>query len=292
MESRKKFKFIDHPWIAFWSLLVLIIISIIIAEILIFGLIELPENNPFSQLTQSLVGHLLMVFLFIPFILRLPKGKRTFKEYLDDIRLTRINPFFQLILLALSCYIILAFCQSLGVFVFRLTQAKAITGEFIRDVFDIRRELPPKSYNLLLSLPSMFEQIVFRGALLTFFLYKYSKPKAIVFSSFGFSIIHILNLFGGRDPVWVIGQIAWTFVMGIFYGYLFIQTGSLLPNMLFHYVSNVFVGSFNSYIQSTASIETQALYGVIFTFGILPTILMILWTKFFTAKWSFKSSFS
>jgi membrane protease YdiL (CAAX protease family) len=292
MQSRKNFKFVDHPWISFWILLILIIISILLSAIFIFGLIRLPPNNPLSQFTQSLFGHLLLVFLFIPFILRLPKGKRTFKEYLDDIRLTRISPFFQLILIAISCYIILMLCQSLGSFVFRLLEGKAITGEFIRSVFNIKGELPPESLSLLISLPSIFEEVIFRGVLLTYLLHKYSKRKAIIFSSFGFAIIHIFNILGGRDPVWVVGQIIWAFMLGLFYGYLFVQTGSLLPNMLFHYLSNVFVGAFNSYIQSTASIETQALYGVIFTFGLMPTILMILWTKFFAEKWSFKSRFT
>ncbi len=134
----------------------------------------------------------------------------------------------------------------------------------------------------------MFEEVIFRGVLLTFFLSKFSKWKAIVYSSFGFAIIHILNLLGGRDPVWVAGQIIWAFMLGIFYGYLFIQTGSLLPNMLFHYVSNIFVGSFNYYVQLKASMEVQALYGIIFTFGLLPATLMISWIKYFTSKWPFK----
>jgi len=230
-----------------------------------------------------------MVFLFIPFVLRLPKGKRKFKEYLDDIGLTRIKPFFQLILIAISCFIILVFFQILGVFIFRLTEGKAITGEFIRNAFDLTRELPPKSMSIILSMPSMFEEVVFRGVLLTVFLLKYSKTKAIVFSSLGFAIMHLLNLLNGGDLVWTVGMTVWAFFLGLFYGYLFLQTGSLLPNLLFHYISNVFVGAFNFYIQSTASTEIQVIYGVTFTMGILPVIVMILWTKYFAAKWPFKA---
>jgi len=289
METRKKFMFIDHPWISFWAVLIFIIISIIISGGIIYGLIRFPQNDPYSQLAQSVFGHLLMIFLFIPLILRLPKGKRKFREYLDDIGLTKTKPFLRLILIALSCYIILVICQCLGVFVFRLTEGKAITGEFIRNAFDISRELPPKSLSVLFSLPSMFEEVVFRGVLLTLFLHKYSNTKAILFSSFGFAIIHLLNLLSGGDPVWTVGQTVWAFILGIFYGYLFIQTGSLLPNMLFHYLSNVFVGVFNFYIQSTASIEIQVIYGITFTLGVLPVFLMILWTKYFAAKWPFKA---
>jgi hypothetical protein len=38
-------------------------------------------------------------------------------------------------------------------------------------------------------------------------------------------------------------------------------------------------------MQSRASIEMQALFGVIFSLGVVPTTLMILWTRFFVARW-------
>jgi membrane protease YdiL (CAAX protease family) len=288
MEDKKRFNFTEHPWISFWTLIILVIISTIFSAIVLFGFLGLPQNNPYTQFLQSLTGHFIMIFLIVPYILRLPYGKRTFWEYLKDIRLLQVQPFSQLILITVSCYIILMLCQSLGSIVYRLFEGNAINGEFFRNIFNIKRELPPHSFSILLSFPSMFEEVIFRGVLLTFFLSKFSKLKAILFSSSGFAIIHIFNLVGGRDPIWVAGQIMWSFMLGIFYGYLFIQTGSLLPNMLFHYISNVFVGSFNYYIQFKASIEIQALYGVIFTFGLLPTILLISWIKYYTNKWPLK----
>lgn len=286
--KRIGFKFVDHLWISFLVFLIFIILSIVLSGIIIFGFVRLPQDAPFSQFTNQLLGHLLMVFVFVPFILRLPKGKKPFKEYLDDIKLTKTKPFLRLLSIAVSCYIILILCQVLGSFVFRFFEGKTITGEFIYSVFDISNNLPPKSWSLFISLPSIFEEVAFRGVLLTFFVIKYSVRKSIVISSSGFAIIHILNIFGGREPVWVVGQVIWAFILGLFYGYLFIKTGSLLPNMIFHYLGNVFVSSFNSYIQATASIEIQALYGVIFTFGLIPVILMILWIKFFTKKWPFE----
>ena len=81
------------------------------------------------------------------------------------------------------------------------------------------------------------------------------------------------------------GQIVWAFIIGLFYGYVFVSTRSLLPPMIVHYLSNVFISSLVGYIQSKASVEIQVLYGVTFSLGIIPTALMILWTKFFTSKW-------
>jgi len=56
--------------------------------------------------------HILTVFILAPFVLRLPKGKRTFRQYLDDIGLSRMQPFIRLVLFALSCYVILALSQA------------------------------------------------------------------------------------------------------------------------------------------------------------------------------------
>ena len=286
-----RFRFVDHPWISLWVFLAFVILSMALSGTVIFGFLGFSQDSTTVQLVQSLLGHFLMLFVFVPFVLRLPEGRKPLKEYLDDIRLTRIRPLTRLLFMAVSCYVILALCQSLGGFIFRLTEGKAITGEFLKTLFDIRRELPPESLSLIVSFPSMFEEVAFRGVLLTFFLMKYKTHRAIVISSFGFSIIHALNLLSGRDPVWVAGQLVWSFILGMFYGYLFVRTGSLMPNMLFHYLGNVFVGAFNSYIQSTASMGIQVLYGVIFTFGLLPTALMILWVRFYTAKWPFDSRF-
>jgi membrane protease YdiL (CAAX protease family) len=99
--------------------------------------------------------------------------------------------------------------------------------------------------------------------------------------------MHVFNLVSGRELAWVLGQIVWASILGIFYGYLVIRTGSLLPAMIVHYLGNVFVGSLTGYIGDLASIQVQALYGIVFSFGLLPTSLMILWTRFFTARMPF-----
>jgi len=289
--NRTGFRFVDHPWISVPVFLAFILLSQVLSGIFVFGLLKLPQDAPFSLFTMSSLGHALMLFVFVPFVLRLPKGKTTYREYLDDIRLTKIHPFFRLLLIAVSCYIILMSCQILGLFVFRFAEGKAITAEFIRSVLDVTGDLPPKSWGLLISLPSIFEEVTFRGVLLTFLLATYSIRKSIVFSSFAFAILHIFNIFGGGDPVWVGAMVIWAFIMGLFYGYLFVKTGSLLPGMICHYLGNLFVYSFAGYIQETASIAIQSLYGVIFTFGLIPVILMILCIRFFSVKWPFEGEF-
>jgi membrane protease YdiL (CAAX protease family) len=283
--EKRKFRLYKHPWLSLLAVMVTSAFSIILSGIVIFGLIGLPDDSPTVQFAQGLSYHILAAFILAPFVLRLPKGKRTFGQYLDDIRLSRMQPFVRLVLLALSCYVILALSQVAASFVYRIFEGQPITGSFVRQVFDLSGDLPPGSPSLLISIPSSFEEVAFRGIALTVFLSKYSKRKSIIFSSIGFGLIHLLNLLFGREPIWVLGQVVWAFTFGLFYGYVFAETRSLLPSMFVHYLSNVFIGSLTGYIQGRASIEIQALYGVIFSFGVVPTTLMILWTRFFSSRW-------
>lgn len=86
------------------------------------------------------------------------------------------------------------------------------------------------------------------------------------------------------NPVLTAGQVVWAATLGLFYGYVTLKTGSLLPAMIVHYLGNLFISAINGYVQANASIQAVAVYGVVFTFGIIPTILMMLWTRLFT-RW-------
>src|SRR5512136_2579335 len=97
--------------------------------------------------------------------------------------------------------------------------------------------------------------MAFRGILLAVFLSRYSERKAIIFSALGFGLFHLPFLFMGQDPVWTLGQIVWAFIIGLFYGYVFVRTRSLLPSMIIHYLSNAFISVLSGYMQSRASIE-------------------------------------
>jgi membrane protease YdiL (CAAX protease family) len=80
----------------------------------------------------------------------------------------------------------------------------------------------------------------------------------------------------------VAGQVIWAVILGFFYGYVTLKTNSLLPAMIVHYLSNLFVSALNAYIQTNATIPEQVLYGITFTLGAVPVVLMILWVRGFT----------
>jgi membrane protease YdiL (CAAX protease family) len=169
--EKRKFRLYEHPWLSLLSVVVTIVLSIILSNKLVF-LIGLSLYSPTGQFANGISYQILTVFLFVPFVLRLPKGKRTFGQYLDDIRLSKMQPFVRLFLLAISCYIILALSQVAASFVYRLFERQPINWSFVRQVFDLSRDLPPGSPSLLVSIPSIFEEVVFRGIVLTVFLNK------------------------------------------------------------------------------------------------------------------------
>ncbi len=283
--ARKRFRLHEHPWLALLASTAVGIFAIFLTGAIIFGGLGLPDDRPIVQFSQATAFHFLTVFILVPFLLRLPKGKTTYGQYLADIGLTRIQPFFKLVLLALSCSLILGFCQASASIIYRLFEGYPVTWGFIRQVFDLSGDLPPNSAGLLVTVPSMFEEFVNRGVILTTFRNKYTAWKAIIFSSLGFGLIHLLNLAMGRELIWVLGQVVWAFLIGLFYGYVFVRTGSLLPSMIVHYFGNAFIGSLTAYIQARAGVEIEVIYGIVLTLGLVPTALMILWANFFINRW-------
>lgn len=283
--GRRGFRFLDHPWLSLVTFLFLSVLVLGFMGTFASLVLGIPSGSRTLGFINSLASHTVILFIITPFVLRLPRGSRSFKAYLDDIGLTKASPIGRLLLLALSCYAILALSQAAGSIVYRFTEGLPVTSEFLKSVFDVSNDMPPRSLSPLFSLPSAFEEIGFRGVILTLFMASYSKSRSILISACAFAIIHLLNLAGGREPIWVFGQVGWAFCMGTFYGYLFVRTGSLIPPMLVHYLGNVFIGSLAGYMQASASVEVQVLYGLTFSLGIIPVTLMMLWVRVFTRNW-------
>lgn len=283
--KKKKKKLFEKPWLAMFAIMGASLFSIALTGSIIYGVLGYPDDQPGVQFVQQICFHLLTGFIIAPFILRLPKGKTTFRKYLNDIGLTRLKPFFRLVLLGLSCALILALSQAAASIVYRIFEGNPLNIRFLQGVFNFSLLDPSKTPDMLLTLPSVFEEVAFRGIVLTVFLGVYSERKSIIFSSIGFSLMHLLNLTNGRELEWVLGQLVWSFILGLFYGYVFVRTKSLWPSMIVHYLSNLTISILSGYMIGRAAVPAEVLYQIIFSFGILPTTLMILWTRFFTTKW-------
>jgi len=278
-------RYAHHPWRALLVMLGILAGCYGLVGLVLYGILRLPMNisnmKSFSTITIFTVGNFL-AYVIAPFFLRIPKGKRTFREYLDDIRLTRTRPFFRLLLLTLSCCLILILCQGTFSIIYRLSEGNPLTLEFIFRVFNLSLALPPASMLLFAQFFSMFEEVAFRGVFLTMLLDKYPQRTAIIYSAIAFGATHLLAAFAGQPLVHTLGQVVWAFLFALFYGYLFIKSGSLLPPMIIHWLSNVFQAPLTAYYR-TAPVAVNAMGGI-FGYGV-ASLLLIMWVRFFAARW-------
>jgi membrane protease YdiL (CAAX protease family) len=275
-----------RPLIALLIIYAAYSVCVFIVGFLLYGILKLPREfsnlNTYSTVILFSVCNV-FAYLIMPYVLRIPYGKRTFKEYLSDIGFTRFRPFLRLSILTISCLLILILCQGSGSVIYRLTEGKPLSSEFINKVFDLSLALPPESWLLITMFYSMFEEVCFRGVFLTMLLRKYTQNRAIFYSALAFGVAHSFALFAGGVFITTIGQVIWAFIFGIFYGYLFVKTGSLWPSMIIHWLSNVFQSTLTAY-WLTAPVFERALYGIVFGYGI-AAILCIYWVRFYSSKW-------
>ena len=283
--KNNRFSLVEHPWL----FLVVFILSIIVCTILVgFVLVvvfKLQLSEPNTNFWIMLLSYLLLLFIIVPFVFGFPQRSRPYATYLSEIRFTHVKPLLGLIMLGISCFFILCISQITGVLIYRLVQGQPVDWSFFRSAFVLANDLPPHSNSWYYSIPSVLEEVAFRGVILALFLRFYKQPRAVLFSALGFGAIHLSSMLFGGDPIWVMGMAVWAVILGLFYGYITLKTDSLLPAMLVHYLGNFFVSSLNAYIQNNASIPIQILYGITFTMGILPVVLMSLWVRHFTSWW-------
>ena len=280
--EKSKFHLSDHPWISLvtlWGAGILVLFLVVVVA----NLIGVPGEAPYRPLITPTLGHILGLFIIVPFVLQLPNGKTTFLKYLDDIRLSRIQPFFPLLILGISSSLIMLLFLATNSLVFRITQGLPLYPTFLRKVIDLQANLPPESLSYIEAFPAIFEEVSWRGVILVLFLKRYSVKKSILITAFGFGLLHFLNLIFGVEPAFVIQQVIFGSALGFFYGYLVLRSDSLMPAMLFHFLVNMFIGSFTVYFQRSAPAEIQILYSVI-NLPIAVTIL-ILWVKLFCNRW-------
>jgi|TARA_B110000240_G_C13374458_1_gene399683 membrane protease YdiL (CAAX protease family) len=86
----------------------------------------------------------------------------------------------------------------------------------------------------LILLAPILEEIIFRGIVLKGFLINYNPKKAILLSAIVFGIVHM-------EPTQVINA----FIIGLFFGWIYYKTKSILITMILHFIANssVFIQS-------------------------------------------------
>jgi len=100
----------------------------------------------------------------------------------------------------------------------------------------LMKELP--GYLLMCLCAGVFEEIVYRGYMVTYFghLFRgssYQQTLSVVLPTFVFSISHFYH--GVKNIIKI-------FILSAFFGFIFIQSGSLVIVMLLHIITNVIGG--------------------------------------------------
>ena len=90
-------------------------------------------------------------------------------------------------------------------------------------------------YFLLSLVPGVWEELAFRGLVLSRFQKAIKPWPAVLLSAFFFALFHLSNLIT-QPPSAAIGGVIMSFFFGIVWGLMTVRTGSVIPAMLSHYL--------------------------------------------------------
>ncbi len=242
-------------------------ISLILVLNFLFLLIGIFINDFFSieEPVSTLVMLICMVVLFfiiIPFLIRLPSGTQSLNGYLKGIRLIQTRPFVNLIVLGLLCSIVIL----LSAFGIALLSSWNIDTAW-------ESILPPTSWSLSYAIiPGIFEEVAFRGLILTILMTNYKPNTALVISSLLFGLAHSVNVLFGQDIIITLAQLGFAFFLGILLAYIVLKTNSLIPTILMHYLLDA-IGPF--FVYPLFELESNPLFtlgAMIIGLGIIPLL--------------------
>ena len=235
---------------------------------LLLGFLETLEGTFLPALLYfSALG--ILAFLLMPYVLGLPKGRKSLREFCQDIRLLPMAPVGRNILIGL----LMALLTLSSIYL-----ASLLTGHFTLDWSLV----PPVRWVKGLT-RGIWEEVFFRGIILVLFMRILPKRRAIFVSTFLFAIVHFNPMSIGLHTLVDVVSI---FFMGLLFTYLVLKTGSLLPAIIFHYVHDIFV----LLVQNTPGADETM--GSILLYAFLWTALAIgaFLTKIIVEHWPGKAT--
>lgn len=90
-------------------------------------------------------------------------------------------------------------------------------------------------YFLLALVPGIWEELAFRGLILTKLRIRFGTWTSILLSALFFGLFHLINLLT-QSPSLAISGVIMASLFGIGWGYMTIKTGSVIPAMISHYL--------------------------------------------------------
>lgn len=178
---------------------------------------------------RTLLGAI-VVLAVVPWLLGSSRSRPWFSEYLQRLRLTAGSSPFHTIWasaasVAIMATLLVGLASTVGAPPRDLASALASSGWFV----------------LVLALvPGLWEELAFRGLILSNLQDRYRPWIAIVISSMLFGLFHISNLLL-RGPDEVIMEMIMAAAVSVAWGYVVLKTGSVIPAITSHYCMNVFI---------------------------------------------------
>jgi len=270
--------FRKHPLLGTVTLLVLYAGFLILPGIIELPLIFIIEYIPLPVmfLIDFFVTFGVMALLWLLIVRRslgLPNGKESLKEFTKTIGLKPDRKIVRNIFLGIGCSII---------FFISTYITGNIFGTYIFDL-DVIFGTPGSSVSffgwflfIIMLIPGIWEEVSFRGVIMTLNMRKYSRTTALIVVSILFGLFHYFNLIAGNDLVLTGVQVIYAALLGFLFGYLFIKTKSLIPSIILHYLIDS-LGQLFLYVtfDNTVDLVLFAIIGV----GIIPSVLGVLLVK-------------
>ncbi len=206
----------------------------------------------------------ILALILMPYVLGLPNGRKSLREYCYDIRLLPMQPVVRNVLLGL-----LLAALTLG----GILLASLITKHFVLDWSTVPALRWVKGLTR-----GIWEEVYFRGIILVLFMRIVQKRRAIFLATFLFAIVHLdpLNV----DLHMVIDVIS-VFFIGLLFAYVVLKTGSLLPAIIFHYVHDIFLNLVQNTPGADETMAEVLLFGLLWASLIFGALL----AKYVVAHW-------
>ncbi len=265
---------IRHSLIAIIIVMALYGVFIIISRLLVVLFLSYLPFLLFIWIQFIIVFGILAVLLFIiiPFGLQLPNRKESFKDFTHTIRLSQFNPWKRNIFLGVAfaaIFWLFTLCFSL------------LVGNYVFDLTIIFGWPEPNNLGMFLFIdmliPGIWEEVAFRGIILTLLLKKYSEKKSIIIDGLLFGSMHLLNIIGGADVGFTIIQMIYATTWGFAFAYMYIKTKSLVPCIIAHYLIDAVNPLFFNVVITNMLL---ALIGLIVFIIILSPLFIILLVKY------------
>jgi membrane protease YdiL (CAAX protease family) len=259
IENQYNSKFANRPKLA---------IAFTAVVYLLLGFLERIPGTVVPALLYFFVLGFLALYL-MPYVIGLPNGRKSLRDYAQDIRLLPVKPVGRNIFLGL---LVAALTLS------SILLASHLTGHFVLDWSTV----PPLRWIKGLT-RGIWEEVFFRGIILVLFMRIYAQRKAVILAAFLFAVIHLATF--NVDLLMLVDLIS-IFFMGLLFTYMVLKSGSLLPAVIFHYFHDIFV----LLVQNTPGADEILSSTLLFSFLWIALAMGAGLTKLIVERWPTKDS--